>query len=101
MDWCCGHYKTVGAQGVLRYDPKNTMLQCNRYCNMGLSGNISGTKTTIGYTKGLAHRLGDDEALWVLDYLGVTTETKKWTPDELELIRSNANKRIRELEAQQ
>ena len=31
MDWCCGHLKTVGSQGSLRYSPINTYLQCNRY----------------------------------------------------------------------
>ncbi|MDB4261373.1 recombination protein NinG [bacterium] len=98
MDWCCGHNKTVGAQGVLRYDPHNTKLQCNRYCNQGLSGNISGNKTTIGYKAGLAHRFGKDEAKWLADYLDMTTETKKWTADELEAIRFGAKKRIKELE---
>jgi len=48
MDWCCGHYKTVGAQGVLRYDKDNTKLQCNRNCNMMLSGNINGSKQFRG-----------------------------------------------------
>lgn len=101
MDWCCGHYKTVGAQGGLRYDRENTKLQCNNYCNKNLSGNISGNKTTIGYKAGLSHRFGTAEALWVIDYLNATTQTKEWTADELEGIRFGAKKRIRELEAEQ
>ncbi len=60
--WCCGHFKTVGAQGALRYDPRNTYIQHNRYCNMYLSGDIGGTKTTPGYKQGLKNRLATKRA---------------------------------------
>lgn len=101
MDWCCGHFKTVGAQGVLRYDPQNTYLQCNRYCNMGLSGNISGNKNTIGYVAGLAHRFGADEAKVIIDYCESNSAVKKWRPGEVEEIRSRANEEVRRLERDQ
>ncbi len=68
MDWCCGHFKTRGSQGNLRYDQVNTYLQCNRYCNMALSGNISGNKTTRGYITGLHDRFGDKKAREIIEY---------------------------------
>jgi len=98
MDWACGHLKTVGAQGNLRYDPINTYLQCNRYCNMALSGNIEGNKNTHGYKKGLLLRFGEVDGLWIMDYCETHTEVKKWQCDELIERRQFFNKRIRELE---
>lgn len=99
MDWCCGHLKTVGAQGGLRYDPKNTMLQCNRYCNMGLSGNINGNKTTRGYLQGVIDRYGSEEAQRRFDYLEDRShKTVRYTGEQLVEIRKRFNAGIRELE---
>ena len=97
MDWCCGHFKTRGSQGGLRYDVKNTFLQCNRYCNMGLSGNISGNKDTRGYIQGLHDRFGEDEAKAIIDYCETNTGVKKWTGEELSALRKDINKQIKEL----
>lgn len=96
MDWCCGHYKTVGSQGRLRFDEKNTYLQCNRYCNMALSGNIAGSKTTRGYTAGLFVRFGE-AAQSIIDHCESNTAVKKWKGAELQSLRSALNKRIIEL----
>lgn len=90
MDWCCGHFKTVGSQGSLRFDRINTYLQCNRYCNMGLSGNINGNKNTRGYLKGLLERFGDDKAREIIDYCE-TDSVKKWTCEELIEMRKEFN----------
>jgi len=84
MDWCCGHYKTVGAQSGLRYDRQNTYLQCNRYCNKGLSGNLAGNKNTRGYTQGLADRFGQDEADRIIAYCEAQTAPVKWDWQEME-----------------
>jgi len=97
MDWCCGHYKTVGAQGGLRYDENNTFLQCNRYCNKGLSGNIGGNKTTLGYTKGLLHRFGPTAGDEIIKYCESKTAVKKWTWQELESMRKKFNLAIKAL----
>ncbi len=97
MDWCCGHLKTVGSSGSLRYSENNTKLQCNRYCNMGLSGNINGNKTTRGYLQGLIDRFGSVEAKRITDSL--TDEVKKWTCVELIIMRKEFNVEIRRLEA--
>ncbi len=96
MDWCCGHFKTRGSQGNLRYDRKNTYLQCNRYCNMGLSGNISGNKNTRGYVQGLRDRFGD-EAEGIIEYCTNNTETKKYTGEELVSLRKEFSKKIKDL----
>lgn len=98
MDWCCGHLKTVGAQGRLRYDRKNTYLQCNRYCNMGLSGNISGNKTTRGFIPGLYERFMFKEAALIVEYLKHNSHAKKWEWQELEEMRAGFNKQIRALQ---
>jgi hypothetical protein len=97
MDWCCGHYKTVGAQSGLRYDRNCTFLQCNRYCNMGLSGNLSGNKTTRGYTQGLADRFGQAEADRIIAYCEAQTAPVKWDWQEMEAWRKDWNIKYREL----
>ena len=97
MDWCCGHFKTVGAQSGLRYDSMNTYLQCNRYCNKGLSGNIYGNKTTRGYIQGLKDRFGEDEAQRIIDYCESNTAPVKWDWEQMEADRKEWNKRIREM----
>lgn len=98
MDWCCGHHKTVGSQGRLRYDTMNTFLQCNRYCNMGKSGNIEGCKNTRGYKKGLRERFGEDKGQAIIDYCETNTGIIKWEWQDLEAMRKDYNQRIRELE---
>lgn len=99
MDFCCGHLKTVGSSSALRYDRMNTRLQCNRYCNMGLSGNINGNKTTRGYLVGLVERFGEDEAAKIIEYCETNqSKVKKWTWQEVEEIRENAFSEIRKLE---
>lgn len=98
MDWCCGHFKTRGSQKNLAYDRVNTYLQCNRYCNKGLSGNINGNKTTRGYLVGLSERFGDKKAKEIIDYCETNTQVKKWTGAELKLMRKGFNAEIRKLE---
>ena len=99
MDWCCGHLKTVGSHGNLRYDEKNTFLQCNYRCNMNLSGNLQGNKTTRGYIQGLHDRFGSEKAQEILDYCNSHDETKKWTATELIEMRKEFKKQIREFES--
>jgi hypothetical protein len=98
MDWCNGHFKTVGSQGGLRFDPMNSYLQCNRYCNKGLSGNIEGNKNTRGYKVGLAERFGADRAKEIIEYCEID-QVRKWTGQELFEMRKEFNKQIRDLEA--
>jgi hypothetical protein len=91
MDWCCGHYKTVGSSGGIRYDRKNTYLQCNRYCNKGLSGNISGNKSTRGYIQGLKERFGHAEGSAIIEYCKTQQHVpKKWTCEEIREIKETS-----------
>jgi hypothetical protein len=97
-NWCCGHFKTVGAQSGLRFDKLNTYLQHNRHCNMALSGDIYGTKNTMGYIAGLKYRFGDDIGQAIIDYCETNTAPVKWSCEELISMRKDWNKQIRELE---
>lgn len=96
--WCCGHFKTLGAQPELRYDRRNTYLQHNYNCNKNLSGDITGTKTTRGYKNGLRERFGAAEGQAIIDYCESHTASKKWTCDELDTFRKECNEKIRILE---
>ena len=90
-DWCCGHYKTVGSRSDLRYDPKNTYLQCNFYCNCSLSGNL------VKYREGLLNRFGPHKFKVLMTYLE-RRQTTDWTAETLEAFRLKCRKEIRELE---
>ena len=99
MDWCNGHFKTVGSQGALRFDPMNSYLQCNRYCNKGLSGNISGNKNTRGYLAGLLERFGKKESERIIEYCE-KDRIKSWTGPELLEMRKEFNKLIKSIEGE-
>lgn len=98
MDWCCGHFKSRGAQGNLRYDVDNTFLQCNKYCNSSLSGNISGNKNTRGYLVGLLERFGEKESQRIIDYCESNTGVVKFTGVRLKEMRKEFNKQIKLLQ---
>jgi hypothetical protein len=97
MDWCNGHFKTRGSQKALALDPMNSYLQCNRYCNMGLSANINGNKTTRGYLQGLRDRFGEAKAQEIIDYCEIDRKAE-WTGLELIAMRKQMRKEIKELE---
>lgn len=65
---------------------------------MNLSGNISGTKTTRGYKRGLKDRFGEEEGQKIIDYCESNTAPVKWSWEELEKKRAKYNARIREIE---
>lgn len=96
MDWCNGHFKSVGSHSELRYDEMNTYLQCNKYCNCSLSANINGNKTSRGYLQGLSDRFGPERAREVTDYCAVR-RVRIWTCSELADMRKQFNKEIRSL----
>lgn len=96
--WSCGHFKTVGAQSCLRYDPMNTYLQHSVRCNKGLSGDIEGTKTTRGYKRGLSERFGPERAQEIIEYCESRTEAVKWDWQQLEADRKGWNAEIKRIE---
>lgn len=101
MDWCCGHFVTAGSSTNLRFEEKNTFLQCNRYCNMGLSGNRKGNKTTRGYEQGLRDRFGEIEGNEVIDWCETNQhKTRKFTCEELEKMRAEFSAAARKIESE-
>lgn len=96
-EWACGHFRSVGSNSALRYDPVNTYLQHNRRCNQALSGDINGTSTTKGYKQGLIDRFGADLALWITDYCEIHNDPVKWDWQKMEAMRKEWNAEIRQL----
>ena len=90
--WCNGHFKTVGSNGRLRYDFKNSYLQHNHNCNKHKSGDVDGLK------KGLLARFGEVESKEIIDYCESNNSPIKRTWQEIEELRIQFNKQIKELE---
>lgn len=82
--FCGGHYKTAGGNPELALDTRNINGQCNRTCNMALSGNIYGTRTSHGYRDGIVMRFGRER----LDWLDGPHEPKKYTCEQLRELRA-------------
>jgi len=82
--WHASHYRSIGAQGSLRFDPLNVHKACS-LCNNHLSGNIR------GYREGLLHFYGQP----ILDYLEVNREPIKWDAPELVKMRQDFTAEIR------
>ena len=89
-EWCAGHYRTRGAASHLRYSELNCHKQCNRYCNLELSGNI------INYRPRLIKKIG----LEAVEALENDNTPKSWTREELEELRKVYRAKIKALQAQ-
>jgi len=90
--YCGGHYKTAGGNPEIALESKNIHRQCNWHCNSNLSGNISGTKKTKGFTFGLLERYGQD----YIDWLDGPHKTKNYSCEQLKEIRAYYSRLIRE-----
>lgn len=88
-EWCAGHFRTRGAASNLRFDEDNAHKQCNRHCNLALSGNVA------EYRPKLIAKIGQER----VDALENNNESKKWDYQELKLMRTHYSKKIKELEA--
>ncbi len=89
--WCNGHFKSVGANGRLRYDFMNSYLQHNNNCNSHLSGDSK------RYGSGIVSRFGEDEGQAIIDYCETNNKPIKLTWQDLEELRSSFNKEIKAL----
>ena len=89
--WCCGHFKTVGARGDLRFDKKNTYLQHNVRCNKHLSGDVE------NYKKGLAYRFGEEEAKEIINYTNKRQDVVKLTDEEIQKLKKEWRAKVREI----
>jgi hypothetical protein len=89
--WCNGHFKSVGANSRLRYDFKNSYLQHNNNCNKHKSGDAS------EYEKGLVDRFGEKEGREIIDYCEINNSPIKRTWQDLEQLRKEFSKQIKNL----
>lgn len=91
--WCNGHFKSVGANGRLRYDFKNSYLQHNHHCNKHKSGDVS------NYDKGLINRFGEEKGREIISYCEENNSPIKRTWQDLEELRAKFNREIKILES--
>lgn len=47
IQYCAGHYFTVGGYPELRFNEDNVHRQCNKNCNLELSGNIAAYRVRL------------------------------------------------------
>ena len=71
-DFDCGHYRSRGATGHLRFNEDNAFGQ-RKYCNTYLSGNVQGMRSGIIKRIGLAR----------VEAIENNNETVKWTREDL------------------
>lgn len=81
-----GHYRTVGANPELRFEPLNVWKQCAP-CNNHKSGDI------VNYRIELVKRIGADK----VDWLEGPHEPKRYTIEELKTIKAEYRAKTREL----
>ena len=89
--WCNGHFKSVGANGRLRYDFMNSYLQHNRNCNQAKSGDAK------NYELGIIERFGKKEGPYIINYCETKNTPIKRTWQDIEALRIEFNKQIKEL----
>jgi 5-methylcytosine-specific restriction endonuclease McrA len=73
-----GHYRPVGSNPALRFEPDNCHAQCS-VCNNHLSGNL------LAYRATLIARIGLDRVEW----LEGPHVPAKWSSDDLEAIKAH------------
>ncbi|QXG32913.1 recombination protein NinG [Pseudomonas viridiflava] len=81
-----GHYRTVGSNPALRFEPMNCHRQCSP-CNTQLSGNI------VNYRLELVRRIGITNVEW----LEGPHEPQKYTIEELKALTAKYRALTREL----
>lgn len=85
--WDAGHYRSVGSNPALRFEPLNCHKQCAQ-CNQHKSGNA------VEYRIGLVSRIG----LLKVEWLEGPQLPKKYTIDELQQIKAHFTKLAKEIE---
>lgn len=84
--WHAGHYRTVGGNPELRFEPLNVWRQCAP-CNNHKSGDI------VNYRLELVRRIGADK----VDWLEGPHEPKRHTIEQLQVIKAKYRAMTREL----
>lgn len=80
--WDCGHYKSRGAQGALRFEELNAHKQCKK-CNGG-AGNFANKNHTVtkAYRENLIEKIGLEKVEW----LEIEHKPKHYTIDDIQEI---------------
>ncbi|WP_025110107.1 recombination protein NinG [Pseudomonas sp. H1h] len=81
-----GHYRSVGANPELRFEPLNVWKQCAP-CNTHLSGNL------VNYRISLLQGIGAEKVEW----LEGPHESRKYTVEEIKTIKAEYRAKNREL----
>ncbi|WP_210713295.1 recombination protein NinG [Pseudomonas sp. MWU349] len=81
-----GHYRTVGANPEIRFEPLNVWKQCAP-CNTHLSGNL------VNYRLSLLQRIGAEK----LEWLEGPHPACKHTIEEIKAIKADYREKIKEL----
>lgn len=84
--WHAGHYRTVGGNPELRFEPLNVWRQCAP-CNNHKSGDI------VNYRLELVRRIGADK----VDWLEGPHEPQRYTIEQLQAIKAKYRAKTREL----
>lgn len=84
--WHAGHYRTVGANPELRFNPLNVHKQCAP-CNNHKSGDI------VNYRINLVERIGADQVEW----LEGPHEPQRYTIEELKAMKASFRAMTRSL----
>lgn len=84
--WHAGHWKSVGANSSLRFDPSNIHRQCDQ-CNVFKGGNAT------EYEARLPARIGQDE----FERLKYAPKVRKWTREECQAIEAEYKLKLKEL----
>lgn len=78
IQYAAGHYKTRGSHPALRFHPFNLNKQCNKNCNLHLSGNIA------EYRPRLIEKIGLDNVEW----LEGPHQAQNWSIDDIKEIKA-------------
>ena len=81
-----GHYRTVGSNPALRFEPLNCHKQCVP-CNQHKSGDI------VNYRISLVVRIGQDKVEW----LEGPHEPQRYTIDDLKAIKAEYREKLKQL----
>lgn len=84
--WHAGHYRSVGSEPALRFEPDNVHLQCQP-CNTHLSGNL------IAYRVNLITKIG----LARVEWLEGAHEPKKYTIAEIQGMKAFYRAEVRRM----
>jgi hypothetical protein len=89
VQYAAGHFYSVGSYPNLRFNEDNVHKQCNRKCNMALSGNL------LAYREGLIDRIGIDRfnALDAIKHVPV-----HYTIDDVKNLIQQYKNKIKQLE---